>query len=138
MLMGALLGYFITVTTLGTVQATIDMYQTEDGGHGYQLGDIENQIISGIGSLIGTALGYKLSFMVVILFNAVVSSYCIVRGTSFIAGGYPSEIDVVQDLYDDKIDLDLSGSALWYMIALVTLTLFSFCFQFNRLMKSPI
>jgi len=69
---------------------------------------------------------------------AFVSSYCVVRGTSFIFGGYPSEIDVVQDLYDDKIDLDMSGSLMWYLISMIILTMISFCFQFNRVMKSPI
>lgn len=83
-------------------------------------------------------MGYRLSFVIAILFMAFVSSYCIVRGVSLIVGGFPSELEVAADFYDDHIELDYSGSFIWYLCSLVVLTIISFCYQFNRVMKAPI
>jgi hypothetical protein len=62
MLVGTLLGYLLTTYFICLAQAIIDQFGE------YEIGLVETSIISTIGSLSGTYVGYRLAFVVSILF----------------------------------------------------------------------
>jgi hypothetical protein len=58
------------------------------------------------------------------------------RGTSLIFGGFPNEVNIFKDLYQDSFENESSTGFLAYLFLFALATIASFFHQFKRYMKS--
>lgn len=57
-------------------------------------------------TLIGTLLGFRYSYVVIIVTKSLLSAYMFVRGLSLWVGGYPSEVELFSKVFNED-DMDL-------------------------------
>ena len=96
MIVGLIIGFFTTLMLEAVVDAILNM-----------AGDIEiglfgSAIIAVLGSLLGIFLGYRLSHLILLIAQAIISGYAVMRGISILFGSYPSESEIIMDLFENS------------------------------------
>lgn len=97
MIVGLIIGFYTTLMLEALVDSILTMASNMDTGL------LGNTIIAVLGSLLGIFVGYKLSHLILLIAQAIISGYAVMRGISIIFGSYPSEAEMIKDLFDNSV-----------------------------------
>lgn len=92
-IVGTGLGVAFVLMTLPFVEIAIQLFTDFD------IGVWISSISISIGGIFGAYIGFRLAYVILIATQAFLSAYMIVRGVSFVAGGFPNELLILKDLF---------------------------------------
>lgn len=96
MIVGLIIGFYTTLMLEALVDSILTMASNMDTGL------LGNTIIAVLGSLLGIFVGYKLSHLILLIAQAIISGYAVMRGISILFGSYPSESEIIMDLFENS------------------------------------
>ena len=126
MLFGAILSYFLVFEFLALGEGAKDFFSESEDSED-SLGPEASFGIIAAAVVLGIIAGAKLSSGMIYLLSAFMASYCMVRGVSFWAGKFTSEVDVMRGLFTDDDVPPQSPMMLIYSLAIFIIWFFLIC-----------
>jgi len=81
--------------------------------------------------IISAALSFKFCWPAVIIATSISGAYSVIRGISLMAGGYPSELEIIERIKDNQFS-SMPGTFYAYMAGFFVLSIVFMVWQFKR------